>query len=351
MAKQTHKLNKKLLLNNQNGDDGPIFLPEVGAAIIAAKQKSKDEVFDFIMQQFSEPTLQALLDSVNRSKNEDAHQVGANSVMLLGVFLRGHLHGNSEGAFQADEDELVDIVNTLGQYFVIEFLRRRGCFGYFEMPKSPWVFNAVVRVREPNRPNIAATIALLNEMGLPYPPLLTDEETLNMMETKSIGVEMGMGVQGKPIADPQMLNIQYHKLPALNPDKFRDALDEINEVLSGAKSLPPSHLPPIDMVDSSGGKQELNTQNNPHLQIARVISRHFPDSLEEATSANARLVALTRLISAGSLNNWMVQDGNKNTFHPAVVETAALLKLTPDGAFPAARFATTVKRLTTEKPH
>lgn len=125
-ARPSEKINSKIKME-------PLLL-EVSQVTVEARQKSKEKAFAFTLAALPDATLDRLLDSM-ALKGKSDETANAALVMLM-VFLRGHLHGDARGGFEASDEEFGDILHTLQPYLVMELIRRRGCFELFELPES-----------------------------------------------------------------------------------------------------------------------------------------------------------------------------------------------------------------------
>lgn len=328
---------------------------EIGPIILAAKEKPKQEAFSFALSQIPDALLTQTLESIGPNKEEGPSAVIST---LLGIFLRGHLHGGKDGGFEASEDDLTDIINTMTPYFVLELVRRRGCFGFFELPESPWAFDAQVRAREPHRATIEATVEELRQLKAPIFPLLLDKD-LKRMEEENIGAVVPMPVQGRSVATDAMLNIQPHKTPALDPATFIKALQAVNQRASSTAPVPQLNLlasmasNEVDLMDEKTGKtRRLNIAEmnaSPEGRMVQIMHEFFGHSWEENRSAVLRFYALMKLVESGALSEWTLQKSGGTAVHTAVFIAAATEKLTKGGGFAPARFLDEVKRLASSR--
>lgn len=327
---------------------------EIRQVVLGFKQKSKEEAFSFALSQISDEMLSKMLQSVGGKSNDDPSA----SLMLvqLAAFLRQHLHGNENGRAALPENEFFDIINTVAPYMTVELVRRRGCFGFLELPSSPWAFNATVRIREPHRVAIERTITELETLKVPVFPLLTDEEDLQRMERENLGVVVPMGVKGRSIATEEMLQIQPQKAPALDPQAFIEAFQDVNDRALSREPMPrfelPSSLPSeVDLMDKEGGTRRINIpamQNSPEGRMISILHEHFGHDYEENRSAILRFYALVKLLRDGTLSRWAPENAEGASLHPAVLVAASTMKLTKGGDFPPAKFQQEVQRLVAE---
>lgn len=330
------------------------LIAEIGKVIIAAKEKPKSEAFSFALSQIPDPLLNQMLESVGDRHNDD--NPAASPILLLAGFLRQHLHGDNRGGFKATEDDFFNIINSIVPYITIELVRRRGCFGFLELPESPWAFNAAVRIREPNREAIERTIEEFKDLQVPLFPLLTSEKDLQRMEKEDVGVVIEMGVRGRSVATEEMLHIQPHKAPPLDPKTFMDAFRKVNERAFSTEpisfpKLPPSMSPEVDLIDKKGSTRRINIpemQNSPEGRMIAVLHEFFGHDQEEDRSALLRFYALMKLLRDGTISKWTEEKPEGSTLHPAILVTAATLKLTKGGGFPPVKFQQEVQRLITE---
>ena len=351
------QLRKLSSLGAETGDtDNKDLIGEIGQVILAAKEKPKDEAFAFAWSQISDTLLFNMVRSsvdkeYDKQEEEDS---AASSFMLLSVFLRQHLHGNQRGGFEASDEELFDIVNTIVPYATIELVRRRGCFGVLELPASPWAFNAALRIREPNRVAIERTIQELEALQVPLFPLLSDEEDLQRMEQQDLGVVIKMGVRGRSVATEEMLQIQPQKAISLNSQAFVKAFEAVNARAFGTESMPelPSAMPSeVDLMDKTGSTRRINMSALQHSAEGRMIAivhEHFGDDYEQYRSALLRFYALSKLLRDGTLSAWIEETRRGPSLHPAILITAATMKLTKGGGFAPMKFQKEVQRVVAE---
>lgn len=348
--------NLSSLKSKTSDTDDKKWIGEIGQVILAAKEKPKDEAFAFVWSQISDSLLLTMLESsVDREKDEpDEEDSAASSFMLLSMFLRQHLHGNQRGGFEASDEELFDIVNTVVPYATIELVRRRGCFGVLELPASPWAFNAALHIREPNRAAIERTIQELEALQVPIFPLLSDEEDLQRMEQQDLGVVVKMGVRGRSVATEEMLQIQPQKAVSLDPQTFVKAFEAVNARAFGTESMPdlPSDMPSeVDWMDKTGSTSRIDMSALHHSAEGRMISivhEHFGDDYEEYRSALLRLYGLSKMLRDGTLAAWIQETPRGPSLHPAILVTAATTKLTKGGGFAPVKFQKEVQRLVAE---
>ena len=339
-------------LNLENEEDRLVL--EIGKVIAASKQKPKAETFSFALSQIPDALLSKMLDCVGNNQDDDHPAVS--TVVLLGIFLRQHLHGNKRGGFEAADRELLDIINTVTPYFTVELVRRRGCFGVVELPESPWLYNAVLHIRDPKRVAIEKTVTELKSLKVPVFPLLTDETDLQRMEKQNLGVVVEMGVRGRSVATEETLNLQPHKAPALDPKIFIDAFVDVNENADGTAPLSSATLPPsmpaeVDFIDSKGTARRINVSEMHKSTEGRMVAifhNHFGQDFEQERSAILRFYALMKLLRDGSITKWTQETPEVSSMHPAILITAATMKLTKGGGFPPAKFQQEVQRLISE---
>ena len=339
-------------LNSDKEEDKVVW--EIGKVILASKEKPKKKVFAFALSLISDPLLNRMMESIG-NKQRDSHPA-TTAIMLLGMFLRQHLHGDKRGGFEATEDELFDIINTVIPYITIELVRRRQCFGVLELPESPWVYNATLHIREPRRDAIEKTVAELKALRVPVFPLLTDKTDLQRMEEQNVEVMVEMGVQGRGVATEEMINIQPHKASALDPKTFIEAFVDVNERAFGTSPvLAPALLAQmpaeVDIMDKKGSSHRLNIskmQNSPEGRMISILHDHFGDDQESERSAILRFYALMKMLREGTIAEWAKETPEMSTMHPAILITAATMKLTKGGGFPPAKFQQEVRRLIAE---
>ncbi len=77
----------------------------------------------------------------------------------------------------------------------------------------------------------------------------------------------------------------------------------------------------------------------------RIVHKHFGHSYDEAESALLRIRALEDLIRKKALMPWISGMPGSPVLHPAILVTAATMKLTKGGLFPPARFVREVEEL------
>lgn len=334
---------------SSKGEQGGLLF-EVGRVIEAATEKPKDEAFSFALSAIPDSTLDELLDGSVRSRAGRDDEPAVEASGLLAIGLRSHLHGRKGGGFQTTEDDLIDIVNTVAPYHTIELIRRRGCFEECELPSSPWAVDAAVCVRGPRRDNIGATVAELKRRNIPCLPLLTEQETLQQME-KGTGVVIQLGPRGRGLMTPQMANVQPHKAPALDPQAFVKAFDDVNRRAfsdDGGLAELPQEMPTEVDYEEDGEVRRLNLRemsNSPQGRMVQIMHDHFGHDFEQYRSAILRFNALLDLLRKDALAAWMVPMPEGMRMHPAILITAATLKLTKGGLFPPARFVREVEDL------
>jgi hypothetical protein len=341
-ARPSEKINSKIKTE-------PLLL-EVSQVTVEAGQKPKEEMFSFTLGALPDVTLNRLLDSMAPTARSD--EAANAALVLLMVFLRGHLHGDARGGFEASDEEFGDILHTLEPYLVIELIRRRGCFELFELPESPWAFGASIRVHGPHREDIEGTIAELKRRRLPYPPVLSDARMLQQMEGDGVGIEMPMPVRGRSVVTPQTLNLQPHKALALDPEAFIAAFKEVNEYAlstdpATALETPDGVPSEVDFVED-GKVQRWNLdemRSSPQGRIVKIMHKYFGQSFEEDRSALLRFHALMDLLRKDALSDWITGPPDSPSMHPAILVTAATMKLTKGGLFPPARFVREVEEL------
>jgi len=342
--KNTIKINPKPA-NLDLNIESERLLAEFGEVVVTAQKQPKDAVFDFLLRTTSEETLSYLLEGMAANNRQEGDHPSMMLVVLAALSLRSYLQGDKKGGFEATDSEMTDIVNTLHPYWLMEFARRRHCFGVFGMPENPWAFNATVRLAEPNRSNIERTVAELEKLGLPCPPPLVDEDLVSAMESQNIGVEIQMPVQGRMVASEEMLNIQPHKLPPVDPEKFIEVFSEINQAAFNPEPMPDLNIPDVDLFKKNGKVQTLSGKDSPEIRIIRIINERFRPDYEQCQSATARIFAFTALLRSNALDPLIRKSPDRHEMPTQVLIVASTMKLTKGGSFPPVRFVQEVERL------
>ena len=99
----------------------------------------------------------------------------------------------------------------------------------------------------------------------------------------------------------------------------------------------------LDRVEPDGSLSMLQVPDSPHSRAAFAIKREFVDNEGAFRAALARFNALIKLLSRNALGPWTkVRDGGSTAMHPAVIDVASNMRLSPNGRFAPRKFTIAV---------
>jgi hypothetical protein len=107
----------------------------------------------------------------------------------------------------------------------------------------------------------------------------------------------------------------------------------------------------VDLIDKKGSTRRINIpemQRSPEGRVISILHDYFGQSQEEDRSALLRFYALMKLMRDGTISKWTEENPEGSALHPAILVTAATLKLTKGGGFPPVKFQQEVQRLIAE---
>lgn len=99
----------------------------------------------------------------------------------------------------------------------------------------------------------------------------------------------------------------------------------------------------VDRPAADGSVSLLELPDSPHTRAAFALKRHFADDPRAFHSALARFRALMDLFSRGVLAPWCRRSGDaRSALHPAVIDVASRMRLSPNGRFAPRKFTAAV---------
>jgi hypothetical protein len=102
----------------------------------------------------------------------------------------------------------------------------------------------------------------------------------------------------------------------------------------------------LRILDEDGGVSEIRFADTPMNRMITALLERF-GATDEYASAASRIWALFGAIRQGELKEWIRpgETAEITEIHPAVMDAAATVILTPDGKFPTEEFLAKVKEL------
>lgn len=125
-------------------------------------------------------------------------------------------------------------------------------------------------------------------------------------------------------------------------DEF--AADEFGYIVEIALQAGHIHALAVTEIDTRRAR-------NPYARAALALQDYFGDDKRRFESAMSRFVALMHLFTRGRLRAWVRASPTKtdtSDIHPAVIHTAAQMKLNQNRKFPERKFLAVVAQLAEE---